>query len=156
MRRKGNSIRHSGEHQSTILAVSAVILSGADQILLLQRSVDDDFLPEEWEVPGGEVKFGESPVGALLREVYEECGLRVDVGFPLFVATYFTDSSNKEQCFEVFYFCRMKEPDQEISLSPEHSSYMWMSLTRPPDVELTQSTRDLIESLANHPLINAT
>lgn len=139
--------------ENMILAVSALIFNELGQFLILRRSSDDDFLPEEWEVPGGEVEFGESVVDALFREIREECGFAIDVGFPLFVTTYFTDGSNKAQCFEIFYLCRMKDSHQEMRLSTEHSAYRWVSFTELPDIRTTPSTKELIGTLASHPLV---
>ncbi|MBI2644339.1 MAG: NUDIX domain-containing protein [Candidatus Wildermuthbacteria bacterium] len=135
-----------------VLAVSGLVCDRLGQFLILRRSIDDDFLPGQWEVPGGEVKFGESPSDALSRETYEECGLEIDVGLPLFVTTYFIEPSNEEQCFEIFYYCKPRDPDQEIRLSTEHSAYRWTTLVGLTDIQMTTSTRDLIGSLANHPL----
>ena len=42
--------------------------------------------PLEWQLPGGRVAFGESPIEALRREVAEETGLAVEVVAP--VATW--------------------------------------------------------------------
>lgn len=52
-------------------AVAAVIRNGAGQILV-QRSDNG-----AWEVPAGAVDPGEVPARALIREVYEETGLKV-------------------------------------------------------------------------------
>ena len=136
-----------------IVAVSALIFNESGQILIVQRSSEDDFLPGDWELPGGEVGFGELPIGALLREIREECGIAISVGLPLFVSAYFTDQTNNEQCFEVFYLCSMKEPNQKIKLSGEHAAHRWVRFSELSAIEMSERTRDIIGSFENHPLI---
>jgi ADP-ribose pyrophosphatase YjhB (NUDIX family) len=51
-----------------------------DQGVLLVRQAAG---PKHWTLPGGKVKRGESLVEALKREVFEETGLRIHVGFLL-------------------------------------------------------------------------
>ncbi|MEQ6900634.1 NUDIX domain-containing protein [Nocardioides sp. YIM 152588] len=60
------------------LAAYAVIVRG-DEILLsrLAPRVTKD---EMWTLPGGGVEHGENPRDAVVREVYEETGLRAEVG----------------------------------------------------------------------------
>jgi 8-oxo-dGTP diphosphatase len=52
-------------------------IEDADQKILLVRQATGLRL---WTLPGGKVKRGESVVKALRRELYEETGLRVQVG----------------------------------------------------------------------------
>jgi len=53
-------------------AVAAVIRNEAGQILVQQRRDNG-----VWEVPAGAIDPGETPARALVREVYEETGLKV-------------------------------------------------------------------------------
>lgn len=53
-------------------AVAAIIRNGAGEILLHQRSDNG-----VWEVPAGGIDPGEAPAQALVREVFEETGLKV-------------------------------------------------------------------------------
>ncbi len=59
------------------LSVSAIVWRDepAGELLLMQRS-DNGY----WGLPGGYVEPGESVASAAAREVYEETGVRVDVG----------------------------------------------------------------------------
>src|SRR5436190_4640662 len=60
------------------LAAYAVIVRG-DRILLT-RLAERVTKHELWTLPGGGVDHGEDPRAAVVREVYEETGLRADVG----------------------------------------------------------------------------
>jgi ADP-ribose pyrophosphatase YjhB (NUDIX family) len=58
--------------------VGAIITDGTGRLLLIKRGHE----PEEgrWSLPGGRVRPGESDPQALVREVREETGLRVEPG----------------------------------------------------------------------------
>lgn len=49
----------------------------SNKILFLKRSLDDDFHPGVWNLPGGGVEEGEMPGEALVREIKEEVNLIV-------------------------------------------------------------------------------
>lgn len=56
-------------------AVRAVVLDRNNRILLFKAFADDDRTRHFWITPGGGLLDGESEVGALKRELAEECGL---------------------------------------------------------------------------------
>jgi 8-oxo-dGTP diphosphatase len=51
--------------------------------LLAARRTEPSELAGGWELPGGKVEPGESPLAALHRELAEELGIRVEVGAEL-------------------------------------------------------------------------
>ena len=51
----------------------------ANEVLLVRASPSTG-VPGTWWLPGGGLRFGESPGKCLVREFTEETGLRVDVG----------------------------------------------------------------------------
>jgi 8-oxo-dGTP diphosphatase len=60
------------------LVVAALVRDGTK--ILMSRRRPDQPMPNLWEFPGGKVEPGESPTGALAREVREELGCEVAVG----------------------------------------------------------------------------
>jgi 8-oxo-dGTP diphosphatase len=60
------------------VAAYAVILR--DDRVLLSRLAPYLSATERWTLPGGGIEFGEHPRDAVVREVYEETGLRAQVG----------------------------------------------------------------------------
>jgi len=64
--------------QPTLSVVAAVFLDG-DRVLACRRRPDRS-AGGKWEFPGGKVEPGESPQAALVREIDEELGVRVEVG----------------------------------------------------------------------------
>jgi 8-oxo-dGTP diphosphatase len=61
------------------LAAAVVILKdrrSADRVLIVRRSKTESFLPRRWGVPCGKVDENETSQEAVLRELFEETGLR--------------------------------------------------------------------------------
>lgn len=67
--------------------MAAALIRRQDEILLIRQQGADDPLAYG-AIPGGRVELGEAPTAALIREVWEECGLRVDRVGPLFYAAW--------------------------------------------------------------------
>jgi 8-oxo-dGTP diphosphatase len=67
------------------VAAYAVIVRGGQ--VLLSRLAPSVSESELWTLPGGGIDFGESPADAVVREVYEETGLRCVLGDPLWVGS---------------------------------------------------------------------
>jgi 8-oxo-dGTP diphosphatase len=59
------------------LVVAAVIVDGEGRVFVHRRGPERLLFPDCWDLPGGHVEEGESPLDALHREVLEETGWRV-------------------------------------------------------------------------------
>lgn len=60
-----------------ILAVGAVIANDASHVLLVRRGRPPRL--NQWSIPGGKVEWGEPVQHALIREVEEETGLKIEI-----------------------------------------------------------------------------
>lgn len=134
------------------VAVSGFILNEKGEILMVKRADDDDFLPGYWEVPGGGTDFGEHPLLAVEREIKEETGLDVEVGEPFHVDDYFMEPVRQAQDkkkihrVEIFFVCRMKDINQKVELSNEHSEYRWVSVGNVSEIDMTDYQQKAIKA----------
>ena len=99
--------------------VGAVIVRDGS-VLCAQRG-PAGALPGMWEFPGGKVEVGESPRGALEREILEELGCRVRVGEEVTSTTHEYDFATISL---TTFFCELVEGVPELS---EHESMEWRS-----------------------------
>jgi 8-oxo-dGTP diphosphatase len=72
----------SDRTSSPVPVVAAVIRGDGGRVLLARRSRASRH-GGLWEFPGGKVEDGETPEGALIREIREELGVEIEVGAAL-------------------------------------------------------------------------
>lgn len=72
-----------------LMIVAAAALVRADGRVLVQQRPEGKAMAGLWEFPGGKLEPGETPAGALVRELTEELGIAVDAAAcaPLTFAT---------------------------------------------------------------------
>ncbi len=95
-----------------------------DTFLALKRSPKAKSRPDAWDLPGGNVHFGERHDVALRREIIEECGLEVENLEPVHVLSNY-DEHNKVYYLYVGYEAEAKNHD--VHLSDEHTEYEWVT-----------------------------
>lgn len=89
------------------VAAGALFTNDAGEVLLVKPSYK-----EGWDIPGGYVEPGETPVEACGREIFEELGWRVRVS-KLLVADWAPSSAEGDKVLFVFDGGRPKEEDLE-------------------------------------------
>lgn len=92
--------------------------------LIVQRSSDEEFLPNHWEQVGGKLEPGESQTEALVREVKEEAGLIIKPIHSYNEMKY--NHADGRFITEHAYICELTQSPQVV-LSPEHQRCLWVT-----------------------------
>ena len=93
--------------RSPRLAARAIILRD-DKLLLVNAYPDGK--SDLWCAPGGGVERGASLPDNLVREVYEETGLRVSVGAPCLINEFHDPTSGFHQV-DLYFRCKIVDGD---------------------------------------------
>lgn len=96
------------------MAAGALFFDSQDQVLLVKPS----YKPK-WEIPGGYIEHGESPLAACRREVKEELGITPGIG-PLLVVDWAPSDAEGDKVLYVFDGGHLgPEEFAEIKLAPD-------------------------------------
>ncbi len=130
-----------------ILLVSACALVDADGRVLLAKRPPGRPLAGFWEFPGGKMEPGETPEAALVRELFEELGIKVAQK----CLAPFTFASHAYEAFHLLmplYVCRTWEGEVAAQMGQE---IVWVRAGRlgdyampPADEPLKAMLRDLL------------
>ncbi|MEK7265332.1 MAG: (deoxy)nucleoside triphosphate pyrophosphohydrolase [Pseudomonadota bacterium] len=100
-----------------LLIVAAGALIDGDGRVLLARRPQGKEMAGLWEFPGGKLKDGETPEGALVRELKEELGIDVETS-----------------CLAPIAFSSMNSADFHL-LMPLYACRKWKGVARPLEAE---------------------
>lgn len=129
------------------LLVSRAIIVDGEKILALQRSSDDSHNACQWEFPGGKVDAGEELLAGLNREVGEETGLSIQATSQLaYVESEIVVGGKYDGRLYVALFFSARRLSGEITLSNEHSAYVWDEPEKLLNLNLAVESRHALES----------
>ena len=119
------------------VAQKAILIREDGKLLAIRRSKTDPLRPLTWDIPGGEVEYGEDLTESIRREVREEAGIDLQdvtlldiIGFTI---------PNGEYWVSVGYYAKVSQ-DTRVTISWEHDQYEWIS----KEEFLTRETTDRI------------
>ncbi|MEB3370211.1 NUDIX hydrolase [Saccharopolyspora mangrovi] len=124
---------------SLVVAVAAVVQNDQGDVLMIERT--DNGL---WAIPGGAQDIGETTREAVIREVEEETGLRVEItgvtgiySDPRHVIAY--DDGEVRQEFSITF--EAKIVGGNVRTSSESKRVEWVSPERIPSLNIHPSVR---------------
>src|SRR3989338_6931661 len=111
------------------------VVSCKNKILLLKRSPTAKTYPNKWSFCSGYPKEFESAEEAVLREIFEETGLRCRIkktGEPVIV---FDKKINRRWIIAV-YLCETKS--EKVKISDENVDFAWVKIEEIKNYDLVQ------------------
>ena len=136
------------------LGVKALLFGENGEMLLLRLNPKKfDLSADEnqviWDLPGGRINRGETPLEALRREVFEETGIReISKVSPVTIdLTTIRVPTADGDCGVIYatYSCKLSQ-NQAVTLSPEHVDYAWVE----PEEAAAMLPPDFPENLRQH------
>ena len=124
-----------------------------DTILVLKRSSKEN-QPFIWGTPGGEIdpKQDVNEESALIREVFEETGINVNVRELCFVAKRYARIPVCDYTLYIYYLKMNEKP--EITLSEEHTEAKWEHKSTFKSLDLLKSQDEAFDIIFDERICN--
>jgi len=121
-----------------IRIAAALLIDPQGRTLLVRKRGTQAFMQ-----PGGKIDAGESPVEALVRELHEELGLRIDPAQAVHMGAFSAPAAN-EPGFEVHAELFRVDTAEAVVPAAEIEEVVWVAADQALAVALAPLTRDLI------------
>jgi phosphoglycolate phosphatase len=124
-----------------IATVGALIFNNSNQVLMLRTHKWSNL----WGIPGGKIKWGETCIDALRREIKEETNLDIDeISFVLAQDSIHSKEFYRDAHFILLnYTCRCRE-EPEVRLNDEASAFRWATISEALEMPINLPTRKLL------------
>jgi 8-oxo-dGTP diphosphatase len=141
-----NDSAHAGT-PLPVIAVGAVVWNEKGEIVLIRRGKPPR--KGEWSIPGGRVEWGETLREAIIREVLEETGLRVEVVAPVETLDSITrDENGAVLRHYVLADFAVRAVSGALKAGSDAEDAIWVPLSRIGEYGLWKETRRIIEKSA--------
>lgn len=128
------------------VGVGALIFNDKGQIFMGKRGPKARNEQGKWEIPGGAVEFGETLEEALVREVFEEYGIKIAVE-RLFQVCDHILKDEKQHWVSPTYICRHVSGSPCINEPEKCTDFGWYSPEEALKLPLSMVTLQDIQSL---------
>lgn len=128
------------------VGVGAILLNDQGEVFLSLRGPLAKNERGKWEIPGGAVNFGETLEEAIIRETYEEFGIRIKVKKLLDVNDHILPEE-KQHWVSPSYICEIIEGEPKIMEPGKTDRIGWFSLADAQKLPLAIVTKRDVEML---------
>jgi phosphoglycolate phosphatase len=133
------------EAHPPVATVGALIFNEADEVLMIRTQKWSNL----WGIPGGKVKWGESSVDALRREIKEETNLDItDVEFALAQDCIHSKEFYRDAHFVLLNYTCQCVGKPRVKLNDEAREFGWVKLEQAQAMPINTPTRNLLEAVA--------
>lgn len=112
--------------QKVFAATKAIIVKN-NKFLIIKEIINEKTI---WDLPGGEIEYGESPHETVKREVYEEIGLEVEITGLAGIYWFFKEADKKQVVCNTF-LCKPKNTKIDLTKNPAKDEnileYKWIT-----------------------------
>lgn len=125
------------------IAVRAIV-SDRQKTLLIRRASGRPTILGKYELPGGNLDYGEQPEDALQRHIQTELGVAIKAAQLYDVLTYIDHDDRDIQYVFILYLVGVDNHTTKFKLSQNYDHYLWKTMSSIHQETLTESTRLLL------------
>ena len=135
--------RTEREYPKRPIASVAACVFKDDRILLIQRGTQPNI--GTWSVPGGAIELGESLKDTAKRELYEECGVEIDVGDIFDVESFLIrDENDNIQFHYIVTYLTANYVSGDIRPGSEELDVCWATKEELQNIDINPVVRDYL------------
>ena len=120
------------EEKEKLRAAMVVVLNNDQEVLLLKRSAESNWMPKKWALPGGHIEKGESSKDAAVREAKEEANIVLkDI-----------DELKKRDQVMIYYSTSF---GGNVKIDHEHTDWAWVSYNNLTSYDITTKLKETVK-----------
>lgn len=167
-----NTTLHEDYDKITVRAAIIRVENEAKSILLLKRNANERYFPGVFELPGGQMEYGEKVCDAVNREVAEETGMKVMAIVSAMPRMKYTTNKSKfdhlrieikstRRTLQLSYIVVVEDETTCTLNEDEHSEYVWANEAALQELPMTDEMRLLVfaalrpETMSKDPVPNS-
>ena len=125
-----------------MIQVTCALIILEDKILITQNGENSDHA-YQWEFPGGKIKKDESPQECIIREIWEELELKIELKKTLKSVEHVYP---KKQILLIPFICEIESGTIKLN---HHIAFEWIKLSDLEDVDFSEADKRMLEIAEN-------